>query len=101
VSESTATAARRTLEQEISSLEKRSIPFGLCDALREGMETTTDVLDRPLLLRVPAAAELLGVSRSTMYELIAAGAIQTVHIGRACRVPRAEVEQYVEQLRRG
>jgi excisionase family DNA binding protein len=65
------------------------------------VQTTTEFFDdRPLLLRIPEAAALLGIGRSSVYELIALGALETVHIGRSCRVPREAVERYVEQLRR-
>lgn len=41
----------------------------------------------PLLLTVVEAAAMLGVGRTTAYELIAAGQLQVVHIGgrRGCR----------------
>jgi excisionase family DNA binding protein len=52
-----------------------------------------------LLLTVREAAHALGVGRSTAYELVNAGELEVVHIGRACRVPVAVVEAYVERLR--
>jgi excisionase family DNA binding protein len=55
---------------------------------------------QPVLLTVPEAARVLGIGRSTLYELIARGAIETVHIGRACRVPTSAIEEFVESLRR-
>ena len=54
---------------------------------------------KPLLVRVSQAGEILGVGRSTVYELIARGEIETVHIGRCCRVPVAALDEYVERLR--
>ncbi|MFI5259551.1 MAG: helix-turn-helix domain-containing protein [Candidatus Limnocylindrales bacterium] len=42
----------------------------------------------PLLLTVTRAAELLGVSRSTLYQLVAAGRVPVVRLGRAVRFPR-------------
>src|SRR5690242_8316590 len=39
-----------------------------------------------ILLTISEAAERLRIGRSTTYELIAAGRLETVHIGRACRV---------------
>jgi excisionase family DNA binding protein len=54
---------------------------------------------QPLLLTVPEAARVLGIGRSTLYELIAAGAIDTVHIGRACRIPISALKHFVESLR--
>ena len=39
--------------------------------------------DAPLLLRVAEAARLLGVSRSTMYELIGSGQVPVGRIGRS------------------
>jgi excisionase family DNA binding protein len=51
------------------------------------------------LLRPEEAAEVLGIGRSTLYELLAAGQIESVHIGKARRIPVASLEQYVERLR--
>lgn len=53
----------------------------------------------PLLLTVVEAARLLGVGRSTTYELLAAGELESVHIGRCRRVPVAAVEDFVATLR--
>jgi len=47
----------------------------------------------PGLLRVDDAAKYLAVGRSTVYELIAQGAIPTVHIGRAVRIPTEALER--------
>ena len=60
-----------------------------------------DENDRParLLLKIPDAGAMLGIGRSTVYELIAAGELETVHIGRCCRVPVAAVDEYVRRLR--
>lgn len=52
-----------------------------------------------LLLTVPDAGRALAVGRSTVYELIAAGDLETVHIGRACRVTVESLEDYVARLR--
>jgi excisionase family DNA binding protein len=49
--------------------------------------------EAPLLLTVTRAAELLGVSRSTLYQLVAAGRVPVVRLGRAVRVPRRELER--------
>lgn len=54
---------------------------------------------RPLLLTVREAAALLRLGRSTVYELIADGELETVHVGRCARVPLAAVESFVERLR--
>lgn len=52
-----------------------------------------------ILLKPEEAAIALGVSRSTLYELLATGAVDSVHIGKSRRVPVAALERYVEQLR--
>ena len=49
----------------------------------------------PLLLRIGEAAAMCGISWSLLYQMISAGQIPTVHIGRACRVPRAWLETWV------
>lgn len=50
------------------------------------------------LLRVQEAADLLGISRAKTYELIAAGALRSVSIGRSRRVPLHCIDEYVEHL---
>jgi excisionase family DNA binding protein len=51
-----------------------------------------------LLLTVPEAAEALAISRSKLYELLAAGAVASIRIDGARRVPVAALEAYVATL---
>jgi excisionase family DNA binding protein len=60
------------------------------------METTTDT--GRLLLRPEEAARALGVGRTTVYELIRAGELRSVKIGKLRRIPSEAVRQYVEGL---
>lgn len=53
----------------------------------------------PVLLTIPEAARLLSIGRTLTYELIGAGELETVHIGRAVRVPVAAVHEFVERRR--
>jgi len=48
-----------------------------------------------LLLTIPEAARVLGVSRSILYQLVQAGEVATIKIGRSRRVPILALEQYV------
>ena len=54
----------------------------------------------PLLLTPEEAAEVLRVGRTTIYALMKAGKLHAVHIGRSCRLPRSELERYVDRLQR-
>jgi excisionase family DNA binding protein len=51
------------------------------------------------LLTITEVADELALSRSTIYELVASGRLETVRIGRARRVPRAALDAFVEGLR--
>jgi len=51
-----------------------------------------------LLLTVPEAAEALAISRSNLYELIAAGLVRSVRIDGSRRVPVEALETYVANL---
>jgi excisionase family DNA binding protein len=51
-----------------------------------------------LLLTVPEAAEALAISRSKLYELIAAGLVRSVRIDGSRRVPVEALQTYVAQL---
>ena len=53
--------------------------------------------DQSLLLTVGEAAAVLAIGRTTLYELIATGQLATVHIGRAVRIPRSELEAFVDR----
>ena len=52
----------------------------------------------PLLLTPEEAATVLRLGRTTVYALMKAGELQAVHIGRSCRISRAELERYVRSL---
>ncbi len=41
---------------------------------------------------------MLRIGRTTIYGLMKAGDLRPVHIGRSCRLPRAELERYVRCL---
>lgn len=50
-----------------------------------------------LLLRPAEAAELLGLGRSTVYELLSAGSLPAIRVGSSVRIPAAALRQWVEQ----
>jgi excisionase family DNA binding protein len=51
-----------------------------------------------LLLTPEEAANVLRIGRTTVYALIKSGKLRPVHIGRSCRISKAEVERYVRRL---
>ncbi len=51
-----------------------------------------------LLHSIPDAAEQLGIGRSTTYELIVAGQLKTVKIGRRTLISHDELQRYVRDL---
>jgi excisionase family DNA binding protein len=53
-----------------------------------------------LLYRVGEAAQLLGISRSKAWELLARGDIESVKIDGARRITRDAIEAYVARLTR-
>lgn len=52
---------------------------------------------RKLLLRVEEAAEAMSVGRSKAYELVRAGQVPSVRIGRSVRVPVAALEAWINE----
>ena len=54
-----------------------------------------------LLLTSVEVAWLLGVSRSRVYELMNAGALRSVAIGRSRRIPRQAVDEFINSLTNG
>ena len=51
------------------------------------------------MVTIPAAAHLLGVSRSKLYELLGEGELPTVRIGRSRRIAIADLEAFVHGRR--
>jgi len=51
-----------------------------------------------MLLTMREAQEMLRLGRTKLYELIAAGELKPIRIGRAVRFPVTEVERFVRRL---
>ena len=64
---------------------------------RHGAEEWIKV--EPLLCPVEEAAQLLGIGRSQLFELIGRSELESVKIGRRRLVPRDAIDSYVQQLR--
>jgi len=54
-----------------------------------------------LLHTIPDALDQLGIGRSTLYELMASGAIPTVKIGSRTLIAHDELVRYVDRLKGG
>ena len=54
-------------------------------------------MDERILLRATELQAALGLSRSKIYELMQSGELPTVRVGRAVRVPRAGLEEWVRR----
>ena len=63
----------------------------------EGCHKNKEVVMDKLLLRVPEAAEMAGISRSVAYQLLASGAWPKVIVGSSIRVPVAGLKEWVER----
>jgi excisionase family DNA binding protein len=53
--------------------------------------------DQPYLLRVPEAAKLLGLKKSKVYDMAKQNLIPAVRFGRYVRIPRKDLEQWVNE----
>ena len=53
---------------------------------------------RRMLLKPREVCQLTGLGKSMVYELMAAGAIPCVRIGRCVRVPADRLREWIEQL---
>lgn len=60
----------------------------------------TELDDQPARLLVPVseAAQLLGISRGTAFELIGTGQLRSIKVGRRRLVPRQALEELVTSL---
>ncbi len=51
----------------------------------------------PLLLRANEVGKLLGLGRSKVFAMVAAGQLPAIRIGRSVRVPREALERWVRE----
>ena len=52
-----------------------------------------------LLLTVSEAAQQLGIGRSLLYELLADGQVESIHVGRLRRIPADALGTYIDRQR--
>lgn len=52
----------------------------------------------PVVLKPEDAARSLGISRSSLYELLSRDEIESIKIGRSRRIPIAAIDSYVARL---
>ncbi len=54
----------------------------------------------PFSVRIPVAVQLTGIGRSKLYELIAAGEVETVKVGASTLVTVASLRRLIQKRRR-
>mgnify|MGYP003114772754 FL=1 len=53
----------------------------------------------PICVRVNDAARMIGVGRTKLYELIAAGEVETVKLGKSTRITTASLHDLIRRQR--
>lgn len=56
-------------------------------------------LPAPLCVRVDHAIRMLGIGKTKLYELIGAGELEMIRIGRRTLIVQASIDSLVERLR--
>jgi len=59
---------------------------------------TDETAHPPILFKVEEAARVLSIGRTTVYELIASGALRSIRINSSRRITRAALEEFVNAL---
>lgn len=68
-------------------MSRRRTPKERSKVVTEALEAFSDLPTEPLTVRVSTAVKLTGIPRTTLYELIRDGQIETVKIGRSTLIP--------------
>jgi len=80
-----------------SSIEgRRGTGLGGTCAVRVPPTPVRQDSNETLLLRPTEVAETLGISRSKVFELLASLELPSIHIGRSTRVPRSQLEEWIQ-----
>lgn len=53
--------------------------------------------DYPLVMGPAEAATVLGIGRNSIYSLLRSGQLKSIRIGRLIKIPRAALEEYLQQ----
>ena len=62
------------------------------------LQGVEDVDQTPRLLSVKMACQILGLSRTSLYALMASGQIRSVTVGRRRFIPREAIEEFIAAL---
>ncbi len=78
----------------------RGKPPRTCDRKEDATPPTVPAppVER-LVYTIREAAAVLRISRTKLYELLTAGEIESVHIGRSRKIPAAALRAYIDRLR--
>lgn len=63
----------------------------------EDMRRMGDLPLQKLLLSIPEAGRMLGISRSKCYDLLRSGHLPSVYIGRSRRIRIKDLEHFIDQ----
>jgi excisionase family DNA binding protein len=61
------------------------------------MRTRSEAHPEAIAFSIEDAARRLSVGRSTVYELIGAKALRTIHVGRRILVPESELRRFIAE----
>ena len=61
------------------------------------MSTISGIENLPKVLNVKNLAEILSVSHNTAYNLVRSGQVHSIRIGRAYRIPREAVDEFLQK----
>ena len=93
----TTPAARRLtgtgVDAEFPQIDRRR-PIGSCERCDDGFSAGGAAVARV----GGAGGWVLGIGRTMLYELIRRGDLRPIRIGRCVRIPRRELEEFVERL---
>jgi excisionase family DNA binding protein len=59
------------------------------------MDQHTEKKQAPDLLKIPEAAEILKMGRSTVYKLISTKELPSIRIGRMIRISREDIDKFL------
>jgi excisionase family DNA binding protein len=85
--------SRRPISPQRASRGWRST--GLVKPTSISVPVVSEDADRRLLLDSRSVAELLGLGRTKVFQMMASGELPVIRIGRCVRVPRSALESWV------
>ena len=87
----------RIVDEVICRLDSAAVPEREPEHLENGIPQNSSPDDTKVTLTVPEAARMIGISNPKMYELVRAGRLRSVRVGKKILISRKSLMDWIQK----